>query len=68
MHCLAPLRNESESSFGQSRDSHQGHLLHIRAVVSSRFQAVLGELGRDVFGGEVPAALTGATPFQQVMG
>jgi hypothetical protein len=41
--------------------------LHVRAVFSGGLQAVEGELGGNVFGGDVATALAGAAPFEKIV-
>ena len=52
---------------GRVRDSYQRDLLHVGAVIARRLQAILGELGGDVFRREIAAALAGAAAFQKIV-
>ena len=67
IHGLALPGHERKLSFGERRDSDQGHSLHVCAVISGRLQAVFGELGGNIFRGDLAAALARPASLQQIV-
>src|SRR5262249_3250843 len=58
--------NKRKARVCAGSDSDKRHLLHISAFVTSWLQSVKSELRRNVFGGQVAAALAGSASFKKI--
>ena len=59
-----PAGGGAQRGIGLRLDAHQRDLLEVGAVVAGRFGAGQRELGGDVLGGDIAAALADAAAFQ----
>src|SRR5208282_1128471 len=65
---LALRGYETKTRVGAGRDADHGNLLQVGTVVARGLQAIERKLGGDVFGGNVAAALAGASSLKQIVG
>ena len=64
---LALCWDKHEAGVGARCDAYHGDLLHVGALVAGGLQSVERELGGDVLGGDVAAALSGAATLEKIM-
>src|SRR5205823_12229833 len=64
---IAFIGRKFECRFRGGRDSHKRNLLKKSSVIAGGLQSIKPELRGNIFGGNVTAALSGASPFEQIV-